>query len=82
MLLWRLPSSAIGGLLFGAYILGANSGAYVLLMGMQLANTAGYTKRSLASSGMFVGYCLGEYGIVVSLPPMLAFDDVGRSNLL
>ena len=30
-------------------------------MSMQIANTAGYTKRSVGSSGMFVGYCLGNF---------------------
>ncbi|KIW10807.1 hypothetical protein PV08_10106 [Exophiala spinifera] len=60
LLLWRLPAHATGGLLFGTYILAANSAAYAVLMGMQLANTGGYTKRSLASSGLFVGYCAGN----------------------
>ncbi|KAH8696466.1 MFS transporter [Talaromyces proteolyticus] len=60
LLLWLLPTHALGGLLFAAYILAANSAGYAVLMGMQLANTAGYTKRSLASSGIFVGYSLGN----------------------
>jgi hypothetical protein len=30
-------------------------------MGLQIANTAGYTKRSVTSSGIFVGYCLGNF---------------------
>lgn len=29
-------------------------------MGLSIANTAGYTKRSVSSSGIFVGYCLGR----------------------
>lgn len=29
------------------------------LLQLVVANTAGYTKRSLSSSGVFVGYCLG-----------------------
>lgn len=29
-------------------------------MGLTVANCAGYTKRSVSSSGIFVGYCLGE----------------------
>lgn len=32
-----------------------------MLMGLQVANIAGYTKRSIASSGFYVGYCLGEH---------------------
>lgn len=30
-------------------------------MGHQIANTAGYTKRSVASSGLYIGYCLGNF---------------------
>lgn len=60
LLLWLLPSSAVGGLLFGLYILPGVGGGYSVLIGLQLANTAGYTKRSLASSGVFIGYCVGR----------------------
>lgn len=60
LLLWLLPRNSTGGLLFGAYILASFGGGYAVLMGMQIANTAGYTKRSVASSGIFVGYCLGK----------------------
>lgn len=61
LLLWLLPSSAVGGLLFGLYILPGVGAGYSVLMGHQIANTAGYTKRSLAASGIFIGYCLGKY---------------------
>lgn len=61
LLLWLLPRDSIGGLLFGVYILASYGGGYAVLMGMQIANTAGYTKRSVASSGIFVGYCLGKF---------------------
>lgn len=46
LLLWLLPRSAKGGLLFGCYILASFGGSYAVLMGLQIANTAGYTKRS------------------------------------
>lgn len=59
-LLWQLPQSATGAKLFAVYFLASYGGGYAVLMSMQIANTAGYTKRSLGSSGMFVGYCLGE----------------------
>lgn len=62
ILLVALPLDATGGLLFACYILPALSGGYAVLMGLQIANIAGYTKRSLASSGLYIGYCLGEYG--------------------
>lgn len=61
LLLWLLPLSAKGALLFAVYILPSTGGTYPVLMGLQIANTAGYTKRSLASSGLYIGYCLGQY---------------------
>ncbi|KAJ4345101.1 hypothetical protein N0V95_005914 [Ascochyta clinopodiicola] len=60
ILLWRLPRGEKGGLLFGCYILASFGGGYAVLMGLQIANTAGYTKRSVTSSGIFAGYCLGN----------------------
>ncbi|KAL0940141.1 allantoate permease [Colletotrichum truncatum] len=61
LLLWLLPRSAKGALLFAAYILPSVGGGYAVLMGLQIANTAGYTKRSIASSGLYIGYCLGNF---------------------
>jgi len=61
LLLWLLPMSATGGLLFAIYILPTVGSGYAVLMGLQIANTAGYTKRSIASSGMYIGYCLGNF---------------------
>ncbi|KAH7017093.1 major facilitator superfamily domain-containing protein [Ilyonectria destructans] len=61
LLLWRLPFSSTGALLFACYILPSVGAGYAVLMGMQIANTAGYTKRSIASSGMYIGYCLGNF---------------------
>ena len=60
LLLWLLPQSATGALLFAVYILPSVGGGYAVLMGLQIANTAGYTKRSVASSGLYIGYCLGK----------------------
>ena len=59
LLLWRLPMSSKVGLLFGTTILPSVGAGYAVLMGLQVANTAGYTKRSIASSGIYIGYCLG-----------------------
>lgn len=59
VLLWTLPLSAQGGLLFACIILPSIGGGYAVLMGLQIANIAGYTKRSVASSGLYIGYCLG-----------------------
>lgn len=59
LLLWLLPRSALGGLLFAIYILPTTGAGYAVSMGLFLANNAGYTKRSLASSGLYIGYSLG-----------------------
>ncbi|QPG97371.1 hypothetical protein C2857_006217 [Epichloe festucae Fl1] len=61
LLLWVLPLSAKGALVFATCFLSTLGGGYVVLMGLQLANTAGYTKRSIASSGLYVGYCFGNF---------------------
>lgn len=61
VMLWKLPQSSKGALLFACYILSTFGGSYAVLMGLSVANTAGYTKRSITSSGIFVGYCLGNF---------------------
>ncbi|KAH7029587.1 major facilitator superfamily domain-containing protein [Microdochium trichocladiopsis] len=61
LLLWLLPLSAKGALLFACYILPSVGGGYAVLMGLSIANTAGYTKRSVQSSGLYIGYCLGNF---------------------
>jgi len=61
LLLWLLPQTATGGKLFAVYILASYGGGYAVLMSLVIANSAGYTKKSLASSGMFVGYCIGNF---------------------
>ncbi|KAK4495150.1 hypothetical protein PRZ48_013477 [Zasmidium cellare] len=60
-LLWQLPISSTGGRLFAVYILASYGGGYAVLMSIVIVNCAGYTKRSLSSSGVFVGYCLGNF---------------------
>jgi hypothetical protein len=60
LLLWQLPEREVGGRLFAIYILATFGAGYAVLMGISIANTAGYTKRSVTSSGLFVGYCLGK----------------------
>lgn len=60
-LLWFLPRHPTGPVLFACYILPSVGASYAIFMGLQIANTAGYTKRSVTSAGIFVGYCLGKY---------------------
>jgi len=59
VLMWKLPRSSRGGQLYACYTLALFGAAYGVGMGVQVANTAGYTKRSVTSSGLFMGYCLG-----------------------
>lgn len=61
VLLWQLPLANRGGLLFASSILPSGLAGYSLLLSLQLGNTAGYTKRSAASAGVFIGYCLGNF---------------------
>ncbi|KAL3445409.1 major facilitator superfamily domain-containing protein [Aspergillus insuetus] len=61
LLFWLLPKSQRGLLLFACYIFPFWGASFSLTMSLCTANTAGYTKRSLASSGVFLGYCLGNF---------------------
>lgn len=69
VLLWKLPRDQKGALLFGTIWLGSTLAAYTLLVGLQLANNAGNTKRSASSAGLFVGYCIGNF-----IGPLLFMD--------
>ncbi|KIW92743.1 uncharacterized protein Z519_06591 [Cladophialophora bantiana CBS 173.52] len=60
-LLWKLPLSALGGLLFCCYIFPGFTCGWGVIMGLSIANTAGYTKRVVSSSGIYLGYCLGQF---------------------
>ncbi|KAG6368878.1 hypothetical protein INS49_003096 [Diaporthe citri] len=60
LLLWLLPLSDRGGLLFGCITIGCGIPGYILMLSTQLANTAGYTKRATASAGIYVAYCVGN----------------------
>lgn len=61
VLLWKLPRSNMGGLIFASTILSSALPGYSLLLSLQLANTAGFTKRSASSAGVFIGYCIGNF---------------------
>lgn len=60
LLLWLLPLSERGGLLFACYTIGCGVPGYLLMLSTQLANTAGYTKRATSSAGIYVAYCVGN----------------------
>lgn len=61
LLLWLLPRSATGGLLYAVYTLTGFTAGWGIILGLSIANTAGYTKRMAISSAVYVGYCLGEW---------------------
>ncbi|KEF54825.1 uncharacterized protein A1O9_09267 [Exophiala aquamarina CBS 119918] len=61
LLLWKLPRDAEGGLLFAVYLMTGYSGGWGVIMGLSIANSAGYTKRVVSSSAIHVGYCLGQF---------------------
>ncbi|KAI7780594.1 allantoate permease [Diaporthe eres] len=60
LLLWLLPLSERGGLLFACFTIGCGIPGSILMLSTQLANTAGYTKRATASAGIYVAYCVGN----------------------
>lgn len=78
LLLWLLPRTQTGALLFAVYILPATGGGYAVVMGLQIANIAGYTKRSIASSGLYIGYCLGKISIRFWLYKFILTDFLGN----
>lgn len=73
-LLWKLDRSDKGGLLYGVYTLSVFGSGYAVLMGLTIANTAGYTKRALTSSGLYVGYCLGRLTLLPRRNARLLID--------
>ncbi|CAK7217434.1 hypothetical protein SCUCBS95973_003150 [Sporothrix curviconia] len=60
LMLWLLPRSEKGPLLFAIYLLPAYGGTICLCFALNLANCAGYTKRTVYSAGAFIAYCLGN----------------------
>ena len=55
------PSASSGAIVVRLLHNAILGGSYAIFMSLQIANTAGYTKRSVTSAGIFVGYCIGEY---------------------
>lgn len=76
VLLWKLPRHEKGGLLFAVYMMTAYSGGWGVIMGLSIANSAGYTKRVVSSSAIHVGYCLGKSQFPLILSPNGAFKPV------
>lgn len=60
LLLWLLPRTQIGGSLFALYVIASLGGTYAVLLGLVIANCAGYTKKTINAAGLFIGYCVGN----------------------
>jgi hypothetical protein len=42
------------------YLTGPYNAAFVLILSMQIANTAGHTKKVVTNAVLFLGYCTGN----------------------
>ncbi|KIY04069.1 uncharacterized protein Z520_00761 [Fonsecaea multimorphosa CBS 102226] len=60
-IMWKVPHAPIGAKLFLLYLIQCFPGCYALIMDLSIANTAGYTKRTLMSAGLYFGYCVGNF---------------------
>ncbi|KIX10683.1 uncharacterized protein Z518_01767 [Rhinocladiella mackenziei CBS 650.93] len=60
LMLWLLPLHAKGALVVATCLLPVYGGSIAIAVGLQIANTAGYTKRTVSSAGIYIGYCLGN----------------------
>ncbi|KIW30462.1 uncharacterized protein PV07_06204 [Cladophialophora immunda] len=60
LLLWLLPRSQTGPLLFALYVIPCFGGTYCLALALTLANCGGYTKRTVFAAAIFTGYCCGS----------------------
>ncbi|KAI8664700.1 hypothetical protein LRP88_04330 [Fusarium phalaenopsidis] len=61
LLIWNCPNMADGFKLTCLYLLAFHPPAYAVLMNLSIANAAGYTKQSMMSAGLYVGYCVGNF---------------------
>ncbi|KAJ9623744.1 hypothetical protein H2204_011146 [Knufia peltigerae] len=59
VLVYTLPTSNKAGRLVSFYITQFTNGSLPMMMALTTTNIAGHTKRSVATSLMFVGYCVG-----------------------
>jgi hypothetical protein len=73
LLVWQLPRTATGGQLVGLYILPTVGATSSLIISLQLANSAGYTKRSASSAALFMAFCLGKHPIRCTAALQLSF---------
>lgn len=55
-----LPSGSKGGRLTCYYLTGPYNAAFVMILSLQTANTAGHTKKVVTNAVLFLGYCTGN----------------------
>jgi predicted MFS family arabinose efflux permease len=61
-----VPTDKQVGRLMCYYLTGPYNAAFVMMLSLQTANTAGHTKKVLANAILFLGYCVGN---VSKVPP-------------
>ncbi|KAF2099177.1 MFS transporter [Rhizodiscina lignyota] len=76
LMLWLLPRTRTGPLLVAVYLIPVYGGCVSMCFPLNLANCAGYTKRTVYSAGAFVAYCLGNIAGPLSYRPQDAPDYV------
>jgi len=55
-----LDASHKAGRLIGYYLTGPYNAAFVMILSMSTANTAGHTKKVVTNAILFLGYCTGN----------------------
>lgn len=74
ILLVTLPQSNLNGQLAAYYITSTAAAAFTLILSMISSNVAGQTKKSVVSSMMFIGYCVGN----LIGPQIISLDQAPR----
>ncbi|KAF4334034.1 transporter [Fusarium beomiforme] len=84
LLIWNIPDMADGFKLVCLHLLAFHPAAYAVLMNLSIVNVAGYTKRSMVSAGLFVGYCVGKSPSVshalIFFSPIVQFANTGTTQ--
>ena len=57
-----LPSANEGGRLFGVYIFSVYAAGFPISLSLISSNVAGFTKKTVVSGVVFLGYCAGNIG--------------------
>lgn len=63
------------------YLTGPYNAAFVLILSLTTANTAGHTKKVITNGVLFLGYCTGEMLGLLSNLPQLEADILSQATL-